>query len=76
MRMRSTIERRRDRYEFIYRHREELARLMGADARDQDVRDFVEKVARPELTYGPRTYYFDIYMTLRRDWPKVFFNNQ
>jgi len=70
MRHRSTKERRAERYEFVYMYRAEIAALRNA--RDQDVQDFVEQFARPLLTYKANTYYVDIYLTLRRDYNKLF----
>lgn len=72
MRHRSTKERRTERHEFIYMYASEMAALWHKDTRDQAVVDFVEKLARPLLTYKANTYYVDIFLTLRRDYMKIF----
>jgi hypothetical protein len=72
MRHRSTKERRQERQEFIYMFADEMAALWHKDTRDQAVVDFVERYARPLLTYQANTYYVDIYLTLRRDYMKLF----
>jgi hypothetical protein len=72
MRHRSTKERRVERHEFVYMYRAEIAALWALDSRNPAVEDFVERIARPLLTYKATTYYVDIYLTLRRDYMKVF----
>lgn len=72
MRHRSTKERRAERYEFVYMFRLEIEALWQNGLRDRDVYNFVEKYARPLLTYKASTYYIDIYLTLRRDYCKLF----
>jgi hypothetical protein len=72
MRHRSTKERRAERQEFIYMFANEMAALWNKDTRDPAVVDFVERYARPLLTYKANTYYVDIYLTLRRDYMKLF----
>lgn len=72
MRHGSTKERRAERYEFVYMYRAEIGALWALDSRNQAVEDFVERFARPLLTYHANTYYVDIYLTLRRDYMKVF----
>lgn len=75
MRMRGTKERRRERYEFIYKYRDEMAALVDHNKTTDDaVKYFVEQKARPELTYSLRTYFGDIFCTLRRDYTKIFLN--
>jgi hypothetical protein len=71
MRMRSTIERRRDRYEFVYKYRQEIVRLSAKDKWGDEVRQFVEQHARGELQYSRATFFFDIFMTLYRDYQKI-----
>ena len=71
MRLRSTIERRRDRQEFVYKHRRELGELIKHGT-NRMVREFVRNHARPELSYKDSTYYLDIYCTIKRDYLKLF----
>lgn len=72
MRHRSTKERRAERHEFVYMFRDEIAALWSLDSRNEAVENFVERYARPLLTYQSNTYYVDIYLTLRRDYMKLF----
>ena len=72
MRQRATKERRRERYEFVYKYRRELEEL--ETARSNETKKFINEVARTELNYSCNTYYFDIYMSLRRDFIKIFNN--
>lgn len=71
MRQRSTIERRHDREEFVYMYRHEIARLFDKDMKDISVKDFADVVARNALEYH-KTYYVDIWLTLRRDYIRIF----
>lgn len=72
MKMRGTKERRRDRYEFIYKYRDEMAKLVDRRNSDEEVRKFVEEKCRPELNYSVRTNIVDIFCTMRRDYAKIF----
>lgn len=70
VRIRPTTERRRERYEFVYKFRNEIERLIRSSKKE--IRDFVESHARKELFYKSSTYYMDIFLTLRRDFNKIF----
>ncbi len=65
---RNTKDRIRDRTEFVHKYRRELIAI-GHDLHKAKV--FVETVAREELEYSPHTYYFDIWMSLRRTALKI-----
>ncbi|MFT3704685.1 MAG: hypothetical protein QM802_20135 [Agriterribacter sp.] len=70
MRQHATKERRRERYEFVYKYRRELEELETANA--NETKQFINHIARIELNYSSNTYYFDIYMSLKRDFIKLF----
>jgi hypothetical protein len=72
MRQRATRERRKDREEFIYRYRSEITELLKPGTPDSEVEAFVEKFARPELEYNPRTYWVDIWFAFKRDYQRLF----
>lgn len=71
MKIRPTIERRRERQEFVYKYRKELEFIID-HGWNNERKAFVEKHARPELMYKSSTYYLDIWCTLKRDFIKLF----
>lgn len=75
MRMRGTKERRTLREEFCYKFRNEIYGLKLQDstaAGKERIRDFIDQRARPELEYNHKTNWIDIWLTLRRDYRRVF----
>lgn len=74
MRLRATIERRKDRYEFVYKYCKEISVLLLESYKSEKVKIFVDSIIRPELSYNPNTYWVDIWFSIRNDYKKVFKN--
>lgn len=71
MKHRATKERRRERQEFCYKHRQEIEELgrRPFDRNDPDIHDLVTK-ARAELGYNNATANIDIYLSLNSEYFK------
>ncbi|MGN6435964.1 MAG: hypothetical protein ACTHMM_05495 [Agriterribacter sp.] len=74
MKQRSTKERRRERQEFVYQYRLEMEALDTATRKE--IEQFINRVARPQLNYSVRTYWFDIYLALKIEYTKVVNNHK
>ena len=72
MRNTSTKERRRDRQELVYMHREFIGKHVHTNIYSSDLKDFVDQEIRPLLSYSVKTFSVDIWLTLQRDFIKLF----
>jgi hypothetical protein len=73
MKQRATVERRKERQEFVYKYRNEMRALMLTN-KIEDRQAFVNQYARPELKYSANTDYRTIFFSLKNDF--LFLNLQ
>lgn len=67
----NTIQRNKERKEFIFRHAAQIANLIAGDNED-DQMNFVKEVIRKELTYSAKTNHCDIFTTFKRQFMEHF----
>lgn len=71
MKHRNILERRKEREEFVYKYRAEIAAFIKLGGKHPDTIFFFNTVARTQLEYSCKTATIDIYLITKRTYAKL-----
>lgn len=71
MKYRYTRDRKRDREEFAYMYRKEIAMFQNRRLNDPELMEWVRNVARPHMGYSARTNDVDVWLSISKTLSKL-----